>query len=135
MQALYQLPNRYAMMKAVLENQGILNVDDYLTSPDRLPPPQPDQAQQMQMQMAAKQIELQERQTQIAELKAQTDAQISSLKIELEKAKAEAQHALQSDNQDLKEEQFEHKRRIDEGELEILRRQSTDVRGIASPTG
>ena len=87
------------------------------------------------MQMAAKQIELQERQTQIAELKAQTDAQISSLKIELEKAKAEAQHALQSDNQDLKEEQFEHKRRIDEGELEILRRQSTDVRGIASPTG
>ena len=77
MQPLYQLPNRYAMMKTVLENQGVLNVDDYLTSPDQLPPPQPDQAQQMQLQMAAKQIELQERQTQIAELKAQTDAQIA----------------------------------------------------------
>lgn len=135
MQALYQLPNRYAMMKTVLENQGVLNVNDYLTSPDQLPPPQPDQAQQMQLQMAAKQIELQERQTQIAELKAQTDAQIAGLKMELEKAKAEAQHALQSDNQDLKEEQFEHKRMIDEGELEILRRNTTDVRGIASPTG
>ena len=135
MQPLYQLPNRYAMMKTVLENQGVLNVDDYLTSPDQLPPPQPDQAQQMQIQMAAKQIELQERQTQIAELKAQTDAEIARLKLELEQAKAEASHALQSDNQDLKEEQFAHKRRIDEGELEVLRRSTTDVRGIASPTG
>lgn len=135
MQALYQLPNRYAMMKTVLENQGILNVDDYLTSPDQLPPPQPDQAQEMQMQMAAKQIELQERQTQIAELKAQTDAEIAALKFELEKTKAEAQHAMQSDNQDLKEAQFAHKQMIDEGELEVLRRSTTDVRGIASPTG
>ena len=135
MQALYQLPNRYAMMKTVLENQGILNVDDYLTSPDQLPPPQPDQAQEMQMQMAAKQLELQERQTQIAELKAQTDAEIAALKFELEKTKAEAQHALQSDNQDLKEAQFAHKQMVDEGELEVLRRNTTDVRGIASPTG
>jgi hypothetical protein len=135
MQPLYQLPNRYSMMKTVLENQGVLNVDDYLTSPDQLPPPQPDQAQQMQLQMAAKQIELQERQTQIAELKAQSDAEIARLKLELEQVKAEASHALQSDSMDLKEDQFAHKRRIDEGELEILRRNSTEVRGIASPTG
>jgi hypothetical protein len=36
---------------------------------------------------------------------------------------------------DLKEAQFEFKKRIDEGELEILKRNSTEVRGIASPTG
>jgi len=135
LQPLYQIQNRYQMLKSVMEQQGILNVEDYLTSPDQLPPPQPDQAQEMQLQMAAKQIELQERQTQIAELKAQTDAEISRLKLELEQVKAEASHALQSDNQDLREEQFAHKRMIDEGELEILRRNSTDVRGIASPTG
>ena len=43
-------------------------------------------------------------------------------------------HALQSDNQDLREAQFAHKQRIDEAELEVLQR-TDDVRGIASPTG
>ena len=36
---------------------------------------------------------------------------------------------------DLKEAQFDFKTRIDEGELEILKRDSTEVLGIASPTG
>jgi len=49
--------------------------------------------------------------------------------------KAQASHALQSDGMDLKEAQFQHKVRIDEGELEVLRQETTDVRGIASPTG
>jgi len=49
--------------------------------------------------------------------------------------KAQASHALQSDNQDLKEAQLVHKIRIDEAELDVLQKQTTDVRGIASPTG
>ena len=43
----------------------------------------------------------------------------------LDAEKAAASHALQSDNQDLREEQFAHKVRIDEGELEVLRRRKT----------
>ena len=131
---MYNVQNRYEMLKSILEQQGILNVEDYLTPPERIPPPQPDPAMEMQMQMQAKQLELQERQIAIAELKAQTEAQLAAAKIELEATKAEASHALQSDNQDLKEAQFEHKVRIDEGELAILKR-TDDVRGIASPTG
>jgi len=49
--------------------------------------------------------------------------------------KAQASHALQSDNQDLREAQFQHKVEIDRAELEVLRKNTTDVRGIASPTG
>ena len=90
---------------------------------------------EMQAQMAAKQLELQERQTAIAEMRVQTDAATAQAKIQLDAEKAAASHALQSDNQDLKEASFEHKRMIDEGELEILRRKTTEVRGIASPTG
>ena len=37
------------MLKAILEQQGILNVEDYLTPPEQLPPPQPDPAAEMQM--------------------------------------------------------------------------------------
>ena len=131
---MYGLQNRYLMLKSILEQQGILNVEEYLTPPDQLPPPQPDPAQEMQQQMAMKQLELQERQIAVAEMKAQTDAQLAAAKIEMDATKAEASHALQSDNQDLKEAQFEHKVRIDEGELAILKR-TEDVRGIASPTG
>lgn len=86
------------------------------------------------MQMQHKQLELQERQTQIAELKQQMDAQIAQLKLELEATKAERGFAIQSDATDLKEAQLEHKRMTDMAELEILRN-ADDVRGIASPTG
>lgn len=135
LQPLYSPDNRYKMMKSVLESQGILNIDDYVTNPALLPPPQPDPAAEMQMQMQAKQLELQERQIAIAEQRLALDAQIQSLKAETDRMKAESSHALSSDNQDLREAQFEHKQRIDEGELEILRQNSTEVRGIASPTG
>ena len=131
---MYQMPNRYALMKQTLEHQGIKNVEEYLTPPDKLPEPQPDPAQQMQMQMAQKQIELQERQAQLAEMKAQMDGQFQQMKLELEKMKAESSHAIQSDKQTLNEEQLEHKRDIDKAELEVLKK-TDDVRGIASPTG
>ena len=134
-QPMYGLENRYAMLKSILEQQGILNVEEYLTPPEQLQPPQPDPAAEMQAQMAQKQMELQERQIAVAEMKAQTDAQLAAAKIEQDREKAAASHALQSDNMDLKEAQFDHKKRIDEGELEILKRNTTEVRGIASPTG
>ena len=85
--------------------------------------------------MVMKQLEIQERQVAVAEMKAQTDAQLAAAKIEIDRMKAQASHALQSDGMDLKEAQFQHKVRIDEGELEVLRQETTDVRGIASPTG
>ena len=131
---MYQPQNAYALIKDAMEQAGILNVSDYLTPPDQLPPPEPDPAQQMQMEMAQKQIELQERQTAVAEAKAQVDAQVAQMKMQLEQMKAEAQHALQSDNQDLKEQQFKFKQFIDSSELKILKT-ADDLRGIASPTG
>lgn len=134
LQPFYTPENRYKLMKAVLEKQDIMNVDDYITRPDQLPPPQPDPAAEMQQQMAMKQMEINERQTAVAELKAQHDAQIAQMKLELEQIKAQASHALQSDSMDLKEAQFAHKKFIDEGELEILKT-TEDKRGIVSPTG
>ena len=80
----------------------------------------------MQQQMAAKQMELQERQTMVAEQRVQNDAMATQSKVELDLAKAEAQHAIQSDNQDLREAQFEHKQFIDESELEIRLRNTED---------
>ena len=74
----------YAMLKKILEQQGILNVDEYLVPPEQIPLKQPDPVQQMQAQMVAKQLELQERQTGVAEMRAQTDAAVYEAKIDLD---------------------------------------------------
>ena len=134
LQPMYQLPNRFNMMKQALQKQGILNVEEYLTPPDKIPPPEPDKMQEMQMQMAQKQLELQERQTALGEMKVQMEGQMKQMKQELDKMKAESSHSLASDNQDLKEEQLAHKKFIDTAELEVLRT-ADEVRAIASPTG
>ena len=131
---MYQAPNQYALMTHVMEQNGIKNVKDYLTDPQQLPPEQPDPAQQMEMQMAQKQMEIQERQTALAEMKAQMDTQIAKMKVQLEQAKAKSNFAIQSDSMDLKEAQLEHKQMVDKAELEIART-ADDVRAIASPTG
>ena len=131
---MYGPENQYKLMSHVMENNGIKNVADYLTPPDQLPPPQPDPAQEMAMEAQARTLEIQERQTDIAELKQQMDAQIAQLKLELEATKAERSFAIQSDGIDLQEAQLEHKRATDQAELDILRT-AEDVRGIASPSG
>ena len=94
----------------------------------------PDPAEELNIQMQQKQMEIQERQTQIAELKAQQDASVAQARLNLDQMKAEKGFAIQSDTVDLKEAQLEHKTATDLAELEILRN-AEDVRGIASPTG
>jgi hypothetical protein len=132
--SMYTPENQFKLMSHVMENNGIKNVQDYLTSPDQLPPPQPDPMQEMQQQMQMKQMELQERQTAMAEQKAQMDAQIAQMKVQLEQMKTQANIAIQSDSMDLKESQQEHKVMVNTAELEIART-ANDVRAIASPSG
>jgi len=132
--AMYQAPNQYKLMSHVMENSGIKNVQDYLTPPDQLPPPQADPAQEMAMQMQQQQMQIQERQTALAEQKLQMDAQMAQMKMELDQMKAQQSFAMQSDSLDLKESQLDHKVMVDTAELEIAKT-ADDVRAIASPTG
>ena len=131
---IYSAEQKHKMLTRIMEQSGIANAADYLKDPATIQPPQPDPAQQLQMQMAQQQIEIQERQTKLGELKAQNDAEMARMKLELEQLKSERSFALQSDGMDLKEAQLEHKRHIDNSELDILKT-TEDLRGIASPTG
>ena len=131
---MYTPDGQYRLISHVMEQTGIKNVSDYLTSPEQLPPEQPDPAAEMQMQMAQKQLELQERQTALAEQKQQMDAQMAQMKLQLDQMKAQQNFAIQSDNVDLKESQLDHKRLVDTSELEIMKG-AEDLRAIASPSG
>ena len=79
-------------------------------------------------------MQIQERQTALAEAKQQMDAQVAQMKLELDRMKAQQSFAMQSDDLDLKESQLDHKVMVDTAELEIAKT-ATDVRAIASPTG
>jgi hypothetical protein len=70
---------------------------------------------------------IQERQTQVAEMKAQMDAQIAQMKLQLEQLKAQNQFAIQSDSMDLKEAQLEHKQFVDNEELRLREPQTTSA--------
>lgn len=134
LQQMYGPAQKHKMLSAILDKSGIKNVADYLLDPSQIPPQQPDPSSQMQMQMAQKQLEVQERQTAVAELKAQTDAQIAQMKLELDRLKAQQDFALKSDKLDLQESQQAHKEAVNYEELEIAKR-AEDVRAIASPNG
>jgi hypothetical protein len=131
---MYQPQNQYELISRTMDMTGIKDVSAFLTNPQELPEEQPDPAQELQMQMMQKQLEVQERQTAVAEMKAQVDAEISKMKLQLEKAKVENQHAIQSDNMDLKEEQLRHKKEIDAAEM-VLAQRAEQITAIASPNG
>jgi len=131
---MYQPQNQYELISRTMDMTGIKDISAFLTNPQELPEEQPDPAQELQMQMMQKQLEVQERQTAVAEMKAQVDAEISKMKLQLEKAKVENQHAIQSDNMDLKEEQLRHKKEIDAAEM-VLAQRAEQITAIASPNG
>ena len=118
----------------IMEMTGIKNVADYLTSPDQLPPEQPDPAQELQLELMKKQIEVQDRQTAIGEMKAQMDSEVAKMKMELDRLKAENTFAIASDNVDLKEAQLNHKKFVDSAEL-VLAENADEITAIASPNG
>ena len=134
LQKMYTPQNQFQLISKVMELSGIKNVAEYLTSPDQLPPEQPDPAQELQLEMMKKQLEVQERQTALGEMKAKMDIQNAQMKLELEKMKAENNFAIQSDNVDLKEAQLNHKKVIDTAEL-VLAQQADEITAIASPNG
>jgi len=122
------------LISQVMEMTGIKNVADYLTSPDQLPPEQPDPAQELQLELMKKQIEVQDRQTAIGEMKAQMDSEVAKMKMELDRLKAENTFAIASDNVDLKEAQLNHKKFVDSAEL-VLAENADEITAIASPNG
>ena len=131
---MYSPQNQFQLMSKVMELSGIKNVAEYLTSPDQLPEEKPDPAQELQLELMKKQLEVQERQTALGEMKAKMDIQNMQMKLELERLKAENTFAIQSDKVDLSEAQLNHKKVIDTAEL-LLAQQADEITAIASPNG
>ena len=132
---MYSQANTFNLLSDMFDKAGIKKVTEYLTSPDKIPPQQPDP-------MAMKEMELQERAVAAQELSAQTQAEKVKLNAELDHMKLELQQMAQEfanykAERELERKQFDSTSRvaIQTEELELLKKVPPEnERGIVSPT-
>lgn len=105
MAPMYNPKNKYNVVRTILDKNGIKNINDFITPPEQVQPPQPDP-------MAIKQMELQERQVAAQELmaktgadKVQANAEIEMMKVELQKMKLEMDRMVKE--RDLERKEFD----------------------------
>lgn len=133
---------RFNAAVQVLKMNGIQNVSDFLTPPDQLPQPQPDP-------MAMKQLELQERQIAAQEMmakaqmaKAESDAMIKAMKVELDKQAAQLNRLVKMADVERKDLVASSDVDVAQRETDMLERQLNEIppgspaspKGIISPS-
>ena len=137
MQPLYQLPNRHAMIKAVLEKSGIKNVDEILTPPEQVQPPQPDPMLLKQIELEERKIAAQEAVSAASAKKVEYNAELERMRIELDQMRMAFDQMAKE--RDLERKQFDSTSRaaIAVEELEMAKDQQAlmpdSARAIISP--
>lgn len=89
MAPMYGPQNKYNVIRAILDKNGIKNVNDFITPPDQVQPPQPDPMAMKQMELQERQIGAQEMAAKAQSDKVQATAEIAAMKVELDKMKHE----------------------------------------------
>jgi hypothetical protein len=98
------------------------------------PPQEPNPVEQLQVQQLQQQMEIANRQQQLAEQKAQMDAKEAAQKLHLQAEQAEQDRQLKAAQHELAVRAQLHKEQVNKAELEIAKT-AADVRAIASPQG
>ena len=132
----YTYEKKYNVWKKALYKWGIKDVGNYITPPEQMQPPQPDPMVMKQLEIQERELATRERAQALAEAKFQHMVATDAAKAEMDEERFELDTAEKADTMALKERQQDHKERMDEGELEVLKSSEiTETRGIASPTG
>jgi len=131
---MYSAQNKYHVISNILKLNGIKDINNYITPPDQIPPPQPDP-------MAMKQMELQERQVATQEViasaqqqKHTANAELEAMKIEMDRMKFEFEKMIKQQEADRKEFETTSKAAIAVEELNIAKNAPVEnVKPIISP--
>lgn len=118
-QRIYSEANRYAVFKAALEKTGIKQIDQYLTNPQTLPPPQPDPFKVQEMQLEERKVAVQESVAQTSAKKVSDHADIEVMRMQLEKLQAQMENVIRNREVDVKEFQATSKAALDAQELHL----------------
>jgi hypothetical protein len=120
---LYTEANRYAVFKSALEKTGIKQINQYLTDPSKLPPPQPDQFKVQEMQLEERKVAVQESVAQNSAKKVDDHAQIEMLKLQLEKMQLQMEQVLKGREVDVKQFVAESNAALHTQELHLMEKE------------
>jgi hypothetical protein len=135
---MFQMNNAYKLASDVMKLRGMPAVNDYLTPPNQVPPPQPDP-------MAVKQLENETMKAQAALItaqstqgKVQANAQIDQAKVGLEQNKAAVDAMVKQRDADRKDLDIHNKVDVAQREMaleETMRPEEIKQTNIVSPNG
>lgn len=114
---LYDIKGRYRAVSDALKASRIMNVDDYLTPPEKAQPPQPDPVEQADIQHKTLMAQAAMIQAQAAQMKAEATAHINEMKTQLQAMQLQmTQFKTESD---AKRKDFEVVNRVDIAHREL----------------
>jgi hypothetical protein len=135
---MFQLPNAWKLATDVMKLRGMPAVNDYLTPPNQVPPPQPDP-------LAVKQLENETMKAQAALItaqstqgKVQANAQIDQAKVGLEQNKAAVDAMIKQRDAERKDLDVNNKVDVAQREMDLAERTAaTEIKqtNIVSPNG
>lgn len=86
---MYKAENKYNVIRAILDKNGIKNINEFITSPDQIEPPQPDPMMMKQLELEERKVAAQEALAKAQSAKVEANASMDAMRIELEKMKLE----------------------------------------------
>lgn len=135
---MFQMPNAYKLATDIMKLRGMPNVNDYLTPPNRVPPPQPDPMAVQNMQNETMKAQAALITAQASAGKVQANAQIDEAKVGLETQKAAMDAQIKVQDADRKDVDIANKVEIAQREMALAERtEPLEVKqnNIVSPNG
>lgn len=115
MQGFLQPNNAYYLATQLFESAGIMDVENFLTPPDKVPPPQPNPMEQMQLALMQEQV----KQAGVGTQKMVSDVTISQQKHEFEQQKAADEMDIKRNESNSKQDAMADQSLIEEKKLQI----------------
>jgi hypothetical protein len=117
---LYELPQKYNMLRSYYENKGIKNVDDYMIPASKAKPPEPPPDYIANVEKTKAETQALTAKVDIAAMQAQHKAEMEAMKVEMDKMFKQIDMMVQQRDMERKEFDSETKRDIAMREMDIL---------------
>lgn len=135
---MFQMPNAYKLATDIMKLRGMPNVNDYLTPPEMIPPPQPDPMAVQNMQNETMKAQAALITAQASAGKVQANAQIDEAKVGLETQKAAMDAQIKERDASRKDMDIVNKIDVSQREMALAERtEPLEVKqsNIVSPNG
>lgn len=131
---MYGVDKKYNLAKTLMQKTGIKSINQFLTSPDQLPPEQPDPVQMKMAELEERKVAANEKIAQNQSDKIEMNGQLERMRLEMQKMKDEFAQMIAQQEQDRKDFDVTSKSAIAVQELEMTKSIPVEnVRGIVSP--